>query len=83
MPREVLLHGSWDDRTVRLVPDGEPANASNPERAPRRPVAASDEETIFITIIDLPPGTFTSFIYPCHCRRVAFSVMILHLNPAL
>lgn len=59
VPREVLLHGSWDDRTVRLVPDGEPANASNPERAPRRPVAASDEETIFITIIDLPPGTYS------------------------
>jgi 5'-AMP-activated protein kinase regulatory beta subunit len=44
---------------VRLVPDGEASNANNPERAPRRPVAASEEETVFITIIDLPPGTYS------------------------
>ena len=57
IPREVLLHGSWDDRAVRLVPDGEASNANNPERVARRPPSAADEETVFITIVNLPPGT--------------------------
>lgn len=57
IPREVLLHGSWDDdHPVRLVPDTEPANANNPERVPRRP--AAEEETVFMTIVNLPPGMY-------------------------
>jgi hypothetical protein len=71
IPREVLLHGQWDDdHPIRLVTDAEPANANNPERQPRRPTG--EEETVFITIINLPPGTiFSLLIHPPICSLKA------------
>jgi len=58
VPREVLLHGQWDDdHPVKLVPDTEAPNANNPERQSRR--VAGEEETVFMTIINLPPGTYS------------------------
>lgn len=55
IPNEVYIQGEWSEDPVRMVIDADAPNANSPERAPR-PGFIIEDETIFITIIYLPPG---------------------------